>query len=355
MAFLKKTLRKLGISAGALALVFVVAEVGARLLEPGPFALVDRNPYITHPEDERIARHRPSFEGRWDGTWYETDTHGLRGPELPGASPEQYRIVALGDSCTFGKGVREEDCWPRQLETQLGELFVHSPLRASTAVVANLGVNGYAGATYARIFEELGVQLHPDLVVVGFNLNDFPNSIRAVDDYVFNQRRARKLLSVELRDRLGRSAAYRWARQMYYHWNREKDWENAEEFARQARPDALDEPAWQEQVAYLTRIRNLAQEVDAHMAVFLFPYESQVYRDAFDRAPIERLRSACKQLEVPFVDLAEEFRRAARASHLPKELFLKGDRYHPNPHGYALVAEAVVSLILEQGWVQKGP
>ena len=36
------------------------------------------------------------------------------------------------------------------------------------------------------------------------------------------------------------------------------------------------------------------------------------------------------------------------------ELFLKGDRYHPNPKGYRIVAEGVVRLVLERNWALEG-
>jgi lysophospholipase L1-like esterase len=348
---LRTLLRKASISMAALGGAFLVAETLTRSLEPGPFSLLDRNPYVVHPEDARVVLHKPGFEGRWDGTWYQINPLGLRGPAIEAdASEDIYRIVALGDSCTFGKGVVEGDTWPRQLESLLGEAL--SGVRR--VVVANLGVNGYSGTTYERIFREVGLGLEPDLVVVGYNLNDFPNAIRAVDEYVFGNRKARRLISQDLRDVLGRTATYRWLRQAYYHSQREEDWKRAEAFARGAQGSGGTDDAWREQVEYLESIRDQASAIGAKTAVFLFPYESQVYLDSFDTAPIERLRETCADLELPFVDLAEEFRRRARRSDPVRELFLKGDRYHPNPEGYRIVAEEVMKLVVGRKWALEG-
>jgi lysophospholipase L1-like esterase len=348
---LRTLLRKASISVAVLGGVFLVTETVTRSLEPGPFSLLDRNPYVGHPEDPRVVLHQPGFEGRWDGTWYQINPLGLRGPAIEAdASEDRYRIVALGDSCTFGKGVAEADTWPRQLESLLGEAL--SGVRR--VVVANLGVNGYSGTTYERIFREVGLGLEPDLVVVGYNLNDFPNAIRAVDEYVFGNRKARRLISQDLRDLLGRTATYRWLRQAYYHSQREDDWAQAEAFARGTRASSADDDAWIEQVKYLESIRDQASAIGAKTAVFLFPYESQVYLDSFDTAPIERLRETCADLELPFVDLAEEFRRCARQSDPAGELFLKGDRYHPNREGYKIVAKKVMGLVVGRKWAQKG-
>lgn len=344
-------LRKASISLAALAGAFLIAEALTRSLEPGPFSFLDRNPYVAHPDDPRIVRHQPGFEGRWDGTWYQINQLGLRGPPVgAGASGDGYRIVALGDSCTFGKGVAESDTWPRQLERLLGEALPAS----GPVVVANMGVNGYSGATYERIFREVGLGLEPDLVVVGYNLNDFPNAIRAVDEYVFGDRKARRLISQDLRDALGRTAIYRWLRQAYYHSQRENDWEQAEAFARGTKASSLNDDAWSEQVSYLESIRDQASAIGAETAVFLFPYESQVYLGSFDTAPIDRLRETCKDLGLPFVDLAEEFRRRARQSDPVHELFLKGDRYHPNREGYRIVAGEVVKLVVARKWALIG-
>lgn len=348
---LRTLLRKASISMAALGGAFLVTETLTRSLEPGPFSFFDHNPYIAHPQDSRIVRHQPGFEGRWDGTWYRINQLGMRGPEFSPDAPEDvYRIVALGDSCTFGKGVAEAETWPRQLESLLGEAL--SGVRR--VVVANLGVNGYAGATYERIFREVGQELEPDLVIVGYNLNDFPNAIRAVDEYVFGNRKARRMISQDLRDLLGRTATYRWLRQAYYHSQREDDWRQAEAFASEAKGLSAEDDAWIEQVQYLESIRDQASAIGAKTAVFLFPYESQVYLDSFDTSPIERLRETCASLELPFVDLAEEFRRSARQADPAVELFLKGDRYHPNPTGYRIVAEGIVRLILGRNWAVEG-
>lgn len=342
----KRLGKKLGISFATLAVLFVIGEAYARIAEPGPFSLFDSAPYLEHPTLGHV--HKPGFEGRWDGTWYEIDSRGMRGPELPESKGEnEYRVVCLGDSCTFGKGVVEADTWPRQLErllqAEVGE--------ARTVTVANLGVNGYEGRRYRDIFMERGLALQPDLVVIGYNLNDFPNTLRAQDQALFKERKARKLVPDWLRDALSRTALYRLARATYYDMNRERDWQRAEEFARGTSEGGGDSEVWQRQADLLAEIAEAAAAKGAPVAVFLFPYESQVYLDEYDDTPILLLAERCEALGLPFVSLEQEFRTRARSEDPPKELFLKGDRYHPRPVGYAIVAEAVLELLRTQGWV----
>lgn len=339
--------RKLAISLVTCITLFVVGELWTRALEPGPFALFDSYPYVAHELGQGFERHEANFEGRWDGTWYATNALGLRGEDIAADAKGQLRVVCLGDSCTFGKGVVESDSWPRQLEQKLaGEAR-----GAWQPVVANLGVNGYHGASYLKIFEEVGADLAPDVVLVGFNLNDFPNAISAVDEKIFRGRTTRRMIPKGVRDSMGRSSLYRWARQTFYHLRRGADWQNAETFAAGVAEDDEDSPVWRNQREILEDIKQAAEAVNARMAVFLFPYESQLYLDVYDTTPIERLQGLCEEIGVPYVDLSESFRVAVRSDEDLPNLFLRGDRYHPTPAGYGLVADRVVAELRREGWL----
>ena len=146
LGILWKVVKKLLVFAVSAVVLVLAGELVARAAEPGQFSLLDQNPYQKGFKGLRQF-HKRSFEGRWDGTWYGTNSIGLRGPEIELEKDEdEFRIVALGDSCTFGKSVVEEDTWPRQLETKLQQEFGDD----RRAVVANCGVNGYAGKDYIK-------------------------------------------------------------------------------------------------------------------------------------------------------------------------------------------------------------
>ncbi len=344
---LKRFLKRLGVTCGVLFLVFAVLELVCRAAEPGPFSLFDSNPYLT--EDPVLRhKHKPDFSGHWEGTWFGINSMGMRGPEFPREkAPDEYRVVTLGDSCTFGKSVCEDETWPRQLEALLAAEL--EPPR--TARVANLGVNGFAGHEYHEMYFRVGEGLDPDLVVVGYNLNDFPNVIFAVDQAVYKKRPLRKFLSQDLRNRMGRLALYRWIRATYYEMKKERDWQDAERFAREAAAEGQDPEVWAEQEKILGEMVAAVRGRGAQIAVFLFPYESQVYLDAYDETPIKLMRKLCARLDVPFVDLAERFRERAHETDPPTSLFVRGDRYHPTGEGYGVVARGVLDVVRERGWL----
>jgi lysophospholipase L1-like esterase len=96
---------------------------------------------------------------------YQTNARGFRGPEFGprGADP---RIIVLGDSFTFGLGVREPDhVYPRLLERRLREA-------GHPVEVLNLGIPGSNTRDEAALMESVGWGLDPDVVVLGFVLND---------------------------------------------------------------------------------------------------------------------------------------------------------------------------------------
>jgi lysophospholipase L1-like esterase len=351
--------RKLAISVLSLVVVFLLAELVARAAEPGPFSLYDKRPYkravmteVAAPNrrPSTVNEHIPNFEGRWDGTWYSINSRGLRGPEFePEFTEDEFRVVALGDSCTFGKGVLEEECWPRQLERLLQQ---EMPDRK--VMVANLGHNGYASVHYLRILEKIGVPAKPHLVVMGYNINDFPNITQAVDKRVYQGKKTlRARIPGNLRDRIGTTALGRWLRATYYDMRRARDWESMERVAKVAAGrDHENTPKFESEVEILRSMVTLVQDdLGAEMTIFLFPYESMVYLDGFNSAPVDTVRRVTGDLGVDFIDMTELFRVEAHRTDPPKGLFIRGDRYHPNAAGYAIVAESVRDAAIQNGWL----
>lgn len=76
-------------------------------------------------------------------------------------------VLCLGDSFTFGEGVREGDTYPAQLEKLLNQDAGNANVR-----VFNGGVQGYGTRQELAFFERFGRQLKPNVVILGFVLND---------------------------------------------------------------------------------------------------------------------------------------------------------------------------------------
>ena len=98
-----------------------------------------------------------------------TNDMGLRGSQLPGGRrPREVRVLCLGDSVTFGLGVRNGQTWPKQLE----RVLLSSPeLHGRPVHVLNGGVPGWSSVQGMRLFDRIR-WYEPDFVVFWFGYND---------------------------------------------------------------------------------------------------------------------------------------------------------------------------------------
>lgn len=93
-----------------------------------------------------------------------TNSLGYRGKEIAfDKKPGTKRILVLGDSFTFGVGIRDEETYPYQLEQVLKEKGY------SNAEVVNAGyADAFSPDSYYLYLKERGIKLAPDIVLVGF-------------------------------------------------------------------------------------------------------------------------------------------------------------------------------------------
>ena len=148
-----------------LAMAAVGLEIGLRVLYPDV-------PIIRR--DERVGTlARPNLDVRKTFGGHErvvrvaTNAFGLRGAEVPaGKTPGLRRVLALGDSFTFGDAVEAEEAWPAQLETLLNR-GGGSPGRWH---VVNAGIPGHGTAQQLLLSRLLEERVRPDVVVLGFTV-----------------------------------------------------------------------------------------------------------------------------------------------------------------------------------------
>ncbi|HOZ49672.1 MAG TPA: hypothetical protein PLO37_22280 [Candidatus Hydrogenedentes bacterium] len=84
---------------------------------------------------------------------------GLRDHEVTLGRSERYRILALGDSFTYGWGVELEQTWVKLLEKELGA-------RGHDVEIVNAGAPGASPSRYVEIASVAIPNLKPDLVLV---------------------------------------------------------------------------------------------------------------------------------------------------------------------------------------------
>lgn len=95
-----------------------------------------------------------------------TNSVGLRNTEEVIEDDAVFRVLAIGDSFTYGFYVHNEEAYPYRLEETL-EQRLGTPFQ-----VLNAGIPGYTVADALSYMREKGVHLKPDLVILGSYTND---------------------------------------------------------------------------------------------------------------------------------------------------------------------------------------
>lgn len=106
-----------------------------------------------------------------------TNSQGLRDVEYGEKTENEYRILALGDSFTWGGyGTELEETYLKLLEKKLNQE------NGMTFRVINAGVPGYNTQQEFLYLKERGIVYKPDMILLSFVLNDFmENSINLED------------------------------------------------------------------------------------------------------------------------------------------------------------------------------
>jgi lysophospholipase L1-like esterase len=173
----KRLCLKLFLCFFSIALTLVALEIALRIIQPGPPERL--SPQIEHiyvPCDPKVGRVSDYYlmaanrKGFHLNVPVETNSLGLRSAEPdPNKPADLYRIVALGDSHTFGFGVEEDQTWPRLLEQKLKEKW-----RGRKLEVINGGVQALAIEQEIQLFRDKLLALKPDVVILAYYWNDMP-------------------------------------------------------------------------------------------------------------------------------------------------------------------------------------
>ena len=167
-------IRNLGLALLSVLVALAACEVLLRVF--GAEVLPRPDLYLT--DAELGKRMRPGWEGSEFEAPVVINSKGLRSPETPYEKPAGvYRILALGDSWTFGFRMNEPDAYPRQLERDLN---ARAAMRGETRrfEVINAGVIGYSTDQEAAYLRVEGWKYQPDLVLVNYYpVNDTHNKL----------------------------------------------------------------------------------------------------------------------------------------------------------------------------------
>jgi lysophospholipase L1-like esterase len=260
----------------------------------------------------------------------------MRNPEVSvERGPNDFRVLCLGDSITFGWGVRYEEAYP----TLLAELLRKA--RPGREIhVLNAACSGYSAHQGFEMLRRRGLEYGPDVVTIWFGWNDSD-----VWDGMTDTEHARLFIREHL---LTSSATYRvlsYALRRDAHERIEE--ERKETDAGLPRMPPADYQARLREMVELARANEISPGRGARVVLIQGCYRDQIGSahkrgGRFEANEHQKaMAEVAEQLDVPMLPVCDVLYRAG----VRKKNFL--DWGHLDPKGLRAVADALFALLAE--------
>ena len=327
---MRKSVSNLMLSAFSLLIALIFAELFLHFVHPIEY----RRPPRPLPDDVwHELLHRPSSvpglayelvpnrQKYSHGAIIRTNSFGMRDEEPRMEDGDSlHRIVVIGDSNTFGFGIPGEDVYPKVLEKLLNEKIQDGQFE-----VLNLGVGGYSTRDEALVLEYKGIRWNPELVVIGYVLNDPEiDPIQPLHTYYQEPRWwqylnvsrlvARSKNSLEIKV-LGEGDYIK-----YLHAHHQK---------------------WQSVVEGLEKIGTLGQKRKIPILLLIFPMTGKSWTVYPYRNLHQQVANIAKEKDLKVLDLYDYF-----SQFHPEELMVAPRDAHPSKFGHELTARAIYQWML---------
>ena len=310
------------------ALVIASICLGAGLVEAAMWSLYDR------PWYDKLTGEQADTSPRD----YTKNEFGLRDAPYPLPPPAgQRRILVLGDSFTFGLGVRDDRAiFPHLLEVQLNERL---DLPGVESVhVMNGGIPGSLTNRWLALWKRIGNDYRPDLVLIVFFLRDGTKT-HSIPDFF-------GVIQEEITQRNRKSLLY----QSSFTWRRIRDNLDRQEvgarYTRRFRESYFGDESqtgeWRAAQSNLLEIRDRVRKSGAQVAMAIFPVLVEL-TDRYPFTPIcDLLEKFARENDMPVLNLLPAF--MGRQSD---DLWVSTFDQHPNAEGHRIAAQALTPFVSE--------
>jgi lysophospholipase L1-like esterase len=325
---MKDLIRNIVLGAASLALFWAAVEGGLRLAGFVPERTV--NPNFDWGTRGEFWRFKPGSRWKTDvgGHQVSINSYGLRGREVGPPEPGTLRVLVLGDSVTFGHGVAEDDTFVRKLEIQREG-------REPPIEVVNAGIPGWSTRQQRIFYERHSAGIAPDLVLVGFVLNDFTEIHRGL----VRLDPGREVALFRTLGWLARRSAVVASAKRGYETLRSPEQREIHEIRELATRSESPEVqrAMDQTIDELRSLAGLVRARGEEFGVVVFPFRFQLLEEGLE-APQRRLRGFAEAEGVAFLDTLPLL-----SGYPAGEVLLDHD--HFTSVGHALVAEALSEWI----------
>jgi len=343
-------------------------------------------PTIFTYDRDKVFGLKPNIKaGEFAGKVCHTNSLGYRDAEIPaGKKPNAVRIVAVGDSVTFGHGVTHDQAYPNQLEYALNAAYpaYHFDV-INTAVPGNSPFQEFYDLKRSLIFK-------PDIAILQYDLNDVIEPYKVFRRYGGSGMDYHKVMDVPFWHHWlsEHSRFYLYARYAYLKFrerlrdgediqdtvdahHRQLDWKTAV-----FPPDSQEaKAAWADCLRWLNKHADVCRQNSIDCIVMVSPSSLQMYDEAMtytqdvvrDLAQkrglyyvgiLAALRAQVRQClgqqyglkpDRPYNDMAKAFREDIQ--NIWQEYFIDIDHYTPRGHAFVagILKDKVVGILAEKG------
>lgn len=299
----------------------------------------------------------PGTAGPAWGTDVYINSEGFRGRELDKTRSRKYRIIVLGDSITFGNFLPADGIYSYQTEQLLSD-------ESRDVEVFNFGVGGYDILQDVALLKYKGLKFKPDLVVVGFCLNDVgissPNLLylekvtKWRDDPLFRirvvQLAANLYEKISLKGWMENQNSQKVFRKNYENQILPIDENERDLLSLMNNLDDAYPSNWYKSKDRIGRLRyafkelrRLADENGFSVLITIIPWLEVDNRGAYPYKYVHeiiKLEAAGAGLDT--VDLTEDFMKVG----MKNLRIVNDDHVHPNKLGHSIIAENIAKYVL---------
>jgi len=291
---------------------------------------------------------RPNSDFSTLGVAFRTNELGFRDRPIFEKGPGVFRILCLGDSITFGTGVKNEQTYPNVLEGLIQR--ISKP--GVTVDVINAGISAYNIRNIRGLLQEYIQSLKPDVVVYTFVENDLDDSVSAgADGWLIAYDPAKSPDEPFIGDDFPAIWVMHWEDQRKKRfWGKIASlFDNRLNIVSETPPPLLigSHPEtvrrWKHFEDELRKMKTLCESNGSPLLVYSFGLKHS------SEAVVRRLVSVCQRVGLPHASTLPIF---DKADYMRK--YSLGYDPHCNPTGHQLMADRLFSYLSEQGVLNNG-
>lgn len=274
------------------------------------------------------ADFRGHFTTKWMRTQVRHNHYDFRGAEFDEVKPPGvFRVAVLGDSFTYGNGLREDQRFSNLVGVALADRHVE---------VLNFGFPGNNWPEHVRTLERKVLRLRPDFVVLQWGTNDIE-----LDEHVAGRPQTPPLIG----DRAwhewlySRSALYTMINAQWVRWQIRKSMgDSYDHYLVRLYGDASSEGARQADTM-MRRFLADCRERGVGVGLVLFPDAAvSLGADYPYQFMHDRVQAICRDSGVPCIDLLPQYRQVPDRF----ALWVTPLDAHPSPQANRMAADAIL-------------